>query len=131
MAVIQTVAELEQIYSDAEAVAEAAIAEVSDHIIPYSQRFIEAAPFLPLAMSGLEGLDCSPRGDLPGFVRVESPRTLLLPDRRGNSRIDHLRNVTCDHAWGLCSSYPASATPCGRTAGPPSQMTRRCSCPSR
>jgi PPOX class probable FMN-dependent enzyme len=84
----------------------AATAKVADHITPHYQRFIETAPFLALATSGPEGLDCSPRGDLPGLVRVADPRTLLLPDRRGNNRIDSLRNVIRDPRVGLMFLIP-------------------------
>lgn len=55
---------------------------------------IDAAPFCALATIGPEGLDCSPRGDRPGeLVRVLDDRTLAMPDRRGNDRIDSLRNI--------------------------------------
>jgi PPOX class probable FMN-dependent enzyme len=63
------------------------------YITPHYRAFIEASPFCALATSGPEGLDCSPRGDRPGFVRVAEGRTLLLPDRRGNNRTDSLKNV--------------------------------------
>jgi PPOX class probable FMN-dependent enzyme len=106
MATIRTVAELERIYGDPGAVGEASTAKVAGHITPQYQRFIEAAPFLALATSGPEGLDCSPRGDLPGFVRVATPRTLLLPDRRGNNRIDSLRNIVRDPRVGLMFLIP-------------------------
>ena len=81
-------------------------AKVADHITPHYRRFIEAAPFLALATSGPGGLDCSPRGDVPGFVRIADPRTLLLPDRRGNNRIDSLRNVVEDPRVGLMFLVP-------------------------
>jgi PPOX class probable FMN-dependent enzyme len=106
MAAIGTVAELERIYGGASAVGEAATAKVADHITPHYRRFIEAAPFLALATSGPDGLDCSPRGDLPGFVRIADPRTLLLPDRRGNNRIDSLLNVIRDPRVGLMFLIP-------------------------
>ena len=64
-----------------------------DHINPHYRKFIEAAPFFALATSGPEGLDCSPRGDAPGFVRVADEKMLLIPDRRGNNRIDSWRNI--------------------------------------
>jgi PPOX class probable FMN-dependent enzyme len=64
-----------------------------DHITPHYRAFIEASPFCALATSGPEGLDCSPRGDRPGFVRVVDDRTLHLPDRRGNNRTDSLKNI--------------------------------------
>jgi PPOX class probable FMN-dependent enzyme len=64
-----------------------------DHITPHYRAFIEASPFCALATSGPEGLDCSPRGDRPGFVRVADERALHLPDRRGNNRTDSLKNI--------------------------------------
>lgn len=106
MAAVRTVAELERIYGALGAVGEASTAKVADHITPHYRRFIEAAPFLALATSGPEGLDCSPRGDVPGFVRIADPRTLLLPDRRGNNRIDSLRNVVRDPRVGLMFLIP-------------------------
>jgi PPOX class probable FMN-dependent enzyme len=106
MAAVRTVAELERIYGAFGAVGEASTAKVADHITPHYRRFIEAAPFLALATSGPEGLDCSPRGDVPGFVRIADPRTLLLPDRSGNNRIDSLRNVVRDPRVGLMFLIP-------------------------
>jgi PPOX class probable FMN-dependent enzyme len=73
-----------------------AIVKEIDHINPHYRKFIEAAPFVALATCGPEGLDCSPRGDAPGFVRVADEKTLLIPDRRGNNRIDSLRNIISD-----------------------------------
>ena len=64
-----------------------------DYITPHYRAFIDASPFCALATSGPEGLDCSPRGDRPGFVRVVDDRTLHLPDRRGNNRTDSLKNI--------------------------------------
>ncbi len=67
---------------------------------------IEASPFCVLATSGPEGLDASPRGDAPGFVRVVDEKTLLLPDRRGNQRIDSLRNIVRDPRVALLFLIP-------------------------
>lgn len=67
-----------------------------DRITPHYRAYIEASPFVVLSTVGPEGLDGSPRGDGPGFVRVQDERTLLLPDRRGNNRIDSLRNIVRD-----------------------------------
>ncbi len=67
---------------------------------------IEASPFCVLATSGPEGLDASPRGDAPGFVRVADATTLLLPDRRGNQRIDSLRNIVRDPRVALLFLIP-------------------------
>jgi PPOX class probable FMN-dependent enzyme len=56
--------------------------------------FIQRAPFLVLATADADGLpDVSPKGDEPGFVTVESPTTLLIPDRKGNRLIFSLQNI--------------------------------------
>lgn len=62
---------------------------------PYAA-FIKASPFVILSTSGEEGLDASPRGGPAGFVRVVDKRTLMLPDRSGNNRVDSLSNVVSD-----------------------------------
>ena len=77
---------------------------------PY-RAFIEAAPFFALASGGPDGFDCSPRGDAPGFVRVADEKTLLIPDRRGNNRIDTLRNIIHDPRVALLFLIPG----CGET----------------
>jgi PPOX class probable FMN-dependent enzyme len=106
MTILRDVAELEAIYGSLDDVAPASTAKVADHVTPHYRRFIEASPFLALATIGPEGLDCSPRGDLPGFVRVVDPKTLVLPDRRGNNRIDSLRNVVRDPHVALMFLIP-------------------------
>jgi uncharacterized protein len=68
--------------------------------------FIEHAPLVVLATSGPEGLDCSPRGDAPGFVRIVDERTLAIPDRIGNNRIDSLRNIIANPHVGLLFIVP-------------------------
>jgi PPOX class probable FMN-dependent enzyme len=78
------------------------------YITPQYRAFIEVSPFVLLATSGPEGLDCSPRGDVPGFVRVRDVKTLLLPDRRGNNRADSLRNIVRDPRAGLLFLIPGS-----------------------
>ena len=87
-------AELEQIYG---AVARPSLTKEIDHIHPAYRPFIEGAPFAALATSGPGGLDVSPRGDPAGFIVIEDAKTLLLPDRRGNNRIDSLRNILHDN----------------------------------
>lgn len=64
-----------------------------DHITPNYRKLIEASPFMVVATGGSDGMDCSPRGDGPGFVRVVDEKTLMFPDRRGNNRADSLRNI--------------------------------------
>jgi uncharacterized protein len=76
------------------------------HLTASYRALVAASPFCVLATAGPEGLDCSPRGDAPGFVRVLDERTLLLPDRRGNQRIDSLRNVVRDPRVALLFFVP-------------------------
>lgn len=68
--------------------------------------FIKASPFALLTTVGPEGTDCSPRGDPPGFVRIEDDHTVLMPDRRGNNRIDSLRNIVRDPRVSLLFLVP-------------------------
>ncbi|MBL8837196.1 MAG: pyridoxamine 5'-phosphate oxidase family protein [Alphaproteobacteria bacterium] len=96
-------ATLERIYGPP---VEASIVKEVDRIHPLYRAFIEAAPFAVLATSGPDGLDASPRGDGPGFVVVADDRTLLLPDRRGNNRIDSLRNIVADPRVALLFLVP-------------------------
>lgn len=110
MTVIATIAQLEQIYGRFSDIGEASTAKVADWITPSYRRLIEASPFAALATMGPEGLDCSPRGDLPGFVRVHDDRTLMLPDRRGNNRVDSLRNIVRDPRVALLFLIPGSGT---------------------
>ena len=77
-----------------------------DHVNAQYRAFIEAAPFFVLASVGPEGVDASPRGDAPGFVRVTGERTLMIPDRRGNNRIDSLRNIVRDPRVSLLFLIP-------------------------
>src|SRR6516165_11360647 len=84
------------------------IAKEIDHVSDHYRAFIEAAPFFALATGGAEGLDCSPRGDAPGFVRVADRKTLMVPDRRGNNRIDSLRNIVRDPRVALLFLIPGS-----------------------
>ncbi len=101
---ITTTAELEKLYNDAPY--GPAVFKEADRITPQYRKLIEAAPFAVLATCGPEGLDCSPRGDPPGFVRVVDEHTLLIPDRRGNNRIDSLRNLVRDPRISLLFLIP-------------------------
>ena len=100
---ITTTQQLEQHYGE---VFPPAIAKEIDHVNAHYRAFIEAAPFFALATSGPDGLDCSPRGDPAGFVRVHDEKTLLIPDRRGNNRIDSLRNLVHDPRVALLFLIP-------------------------
>ncbi len=75
-------------------------------VTPLYARLIEVAPFAIVATHGPHGLDCSPRGDPAGLVRVLDERTLLLPDRRGNNRLDSLRNLLHDNEIALIFLIP-------------------------
>ena len=87
---------------------ETALAKVADHVHPLYRPYIEAAPFAVLATLGPQGLDTSPRGDAPGFVTVADAHTLLLPDRRGNQRLDSLRNIAQDPRVALLFLIPGA-----------------------
>lgn len=106
--IVDSLAALEAIYHAP--LAPASTRKVAASITPDYAALIAASPFAVLATSGPEGLDCSPRGDRPGFVRVADSRTLILPDRRGNNRIDSLRNVVRDPRVALLFLIPGSGT---------------------
>jgi uncharacterized protein len=105
---VTTTEQLEQLFD--EPLGNALTKEV-DRITATYRALIEAAPFFALATSGPEGMDCSPRGDAPGFVRVADEKTVLIPDRRGNNRIDSLRNIVRDPRVALLFLIPG----CGET----------------
>jgi PPOX class probable FMN-dependent enzyme len=89
---------------------EASTVKEVPQITPHYRRLIEASPFVSLATSGPEGLDCSPRGDRPGFVHVLGEQTLMMPDRKGNNRVDSLRNIVRDPRVALLFLIPGSGT---------------------
>ena len=88
----------------------ASTVKVADRVTPHYRILIEKSPFAVVATSGPEGLDCSPRGDLPGFIRIHDDKTLMLPDRRGNNRIDSLRNIIGDPRIALLLLIPGSGS---------------------
>lgn len=105
MKTISTVEELQAIYGQP---AEASLVKETAEIIPPYRTYIEASPFCALATVGPEGLDCTPRGDNRGFVHFEDERTLMMPDRRGNNRVDSLRNIVRDPRVALLFLIPGS-----------------------
>src|SRR5689334_6737179 len=107
MPVIETVEELNGLYG---APRDVSLAKVAPVVTPQYRRMIEASPFAILATSGPDGLDCSPGGDKPGFVRVQDARTLLIPDRRGNNRVDSLSNIVRDGRIALLFLLPGNGT---------------------
>jgi hypothetical protein len=84
----------------------AALTKEVDYLHPHYRAMIAASPFVALATSGPGGLDVSPRGDPAGFVAIEDDRTLLIPDRRGNNRLDSLRNLIADPRIALLFLIP-------------------------
>ena len=107
MSVIATIEQLEAIYGHPN---EASTVKVADRITPLYRLLIDKSPFAALATCGPEGMDCSPRGDLPGFVRVHDDKTLMMPDRRGNNRVDSLRNIVRDPRVALLFLIPGSGS---------------------
>ncbi|MDS1135418.1 pyridoxamine 5'-phosphate oxidase family protein [Nitratireductor indicus] len=105
--IIETVAALEALYGTP---GETSLVKVTERIIPEYAALITASPFVALATVGPEGIDCSPRGDQPGFVRIYDERTLMIPDRRGNNRVDSLRNIVRDGRVALLFLIPGSGT---------------------
>ncbi len=90
--IIRDIASLRALYGEP---AGAAVTKQVDRLHPHYQALIRASPFCVLATVG-ETVEITPRGDAPGFVEIQDAHTLLLPDRRGNNRIDNLRNIVTD-----------------------------------
>src|SRR5580693_10100850 len=107
VSIIATVEELEAIYGFP---GESSTVKVADWITPSYRVLIEKSPFAALATAAPEGLDCSPRGDLAGFVRIHDEKTLMMPDRRGNNRVDSLRNIVRDPRVALLFLIPGSGS---------------------
>ena len=107
MDVVKSVEELKAVYGE---LSEASVIKVTPFLTPAYRRMIEASPFVALATSGPEGLDCSPRGDSGTVVHIEDSRTLMIPDWRGNNRIDSLSNIVRDPRVALMFLIPGSNT---------------------
>ncbi len=101
--IITSESELDALYG---APVPTALTKEIDYISQDYGRYISASPLLILATSGPEGLDCSPRGDPAGFVRIADAKTLMIPDRRGNNRVDSLRNIVRDPRVALLFIIP-------------------------
>lgn len=100
--IVRSTAELEALYGEP---LERALRKQLDHIDDHCRAFLAASPFLVIGTQGTVA-DTSPRGDRPGFVRVVNDRTLLIPDRRGNNRLDTLHNIVANPAVGLLFFVP-------------------------
>jgi hypothetical protein len=107
MTIIGTIEELTAIYGQP---GDTSLVKEVDHITSHYAALIEASPFVALATAGPEGLDCSPRGERPGVVRIHDDKTLMMPDRHGNNRVDSLRNILRDPRVALLFLIPGSGT---------------------
>ncbi|MBB3590992.1 hypothetical protein FHX08_001336 [Rhizobium sp. BK529] len=108
MKIISTIEELNEIYGGG--LSQASVDKVTKKLTPLYRGMIEASPFVALATVGPEGLDCSPRGDIGGVVRIIDDATLHLPDWRGNNRVDSLSNIVRDPRLSLMFLIPGSNT---------------------
>lgn len=100
---VETIEDLEALYGEP---MQLALDKEVGTIIPPYRAFIEKAPFVVVGTGGPDGFDCSPRGDAPGFVRVVDEKTVLIPDRRGNNRLDTLKNIVRDGRIALLFLIP-------------------------
>jgi PPOX class probable FMN-dependent enzyme len=105
---VENLEELAQIYNSG--LSQASIVKVMPRLTREYRRMLEASPFVALATSGPEGLDCSPRGDAGQVVHIEDEKTLMLPDWRGNNRVDSLSNIVRDPRVALMFLIPGSNT---------------------
>lgn len=101
---ISTEADLRALYDQP---LERVIKKQLTHLDHYCRQLIALSPLMCLATTDADGtVDVSPRGDAPGFVRVEDDKTLLIPDRRGNNRLDSLANIVANPQVGLLFMVP-------------------------
>lgn len=101
---IETQAELREVIPEPNPMLEQ---KIFDHVDPFAQKFIESAPMILMATVSADGdLDVSPKGDAPGFVSVEDPKTLLIPDRPGNKLADGFRNMLDNPRIGIIFVIP-------------------------
>ena len=100
---ISSIDQLESIYGPANP---RSLTKEIDYISDHYRAFIDASPFAMIASVADEGVDCSPRGDPAGFVRVVDRHTVMIPDRNGNNRVDTLRNIVRDGRCALLFLVP-------------------------
>lgn len=106
MDIIKDIETLESLYDSA---VPASLTKVVERITPLYARWINASRFCILSTVGPEGTDASPRGDIGPVVRIMDDRTVMLPDWRGNNRIDSLRNIVRDGRASLMFMVPHAA----------------------
>ena len=105
MEIITTISELEALYDNASS---ASLDKVTPVITPMYRTWIEASRFCILSTVGSEGTDATPRGDDGPVVRITDSKTLLMPDWRGNNRLDNLRNIVIDPRISLMFMIPGN-----------------------
>lgn len=101
--IVRALPELDEMYGPA---LERSVRKQLDRLDDLCRAFIARSPMVIIGTQGEEAADNSPRGDSPGFVRVADDRTLLIPDRRGNNRLDSLRNIVRNPKVGLLFLIP-------------------------
>ena len=102
---VETVEQLDEIYGD---VAPGPLSKQTDYVTAPGRAFIAASPFMILATASENGIDCSPKGDTPGFVQLLDDRTLLIPDRPGNNRVDGMKNIIANPKIGIIFMVPGA-----------------------
>ena len=102
---IETVEQLDGIYGE---VVKGALGKQTDHVSEPGRAFIAASSFMIMATASEAGIDCSPKGDAPGFVQVADDKTLLIPDRPGNNRIDGMKNILTNPKVGIIFMVPGA-----------------------
>lgn len=104
---VKDVSVLENIYG---APGKASLDKVADKLTDEYRALLDASPFFAIATAGPEGLDCSPRGELGGAFMIYDEKTIIIPDRRGNNRIDSLRNIVRNPEIAMLFLIPGSLT---------------------
>ncbi len=100
---VETGGQLDEIYGLSQL-----LGKETDYVTPPGRAFIAASPFLILATASENGIDCSPKGDMPGFVQLLDDRTLLIPDRPGNNRVDGMKNIISNSKIGIIFMVPGA-----------------------
>ena len=102
---IATIEQLDTLYGEP---LDAAVKKQTEYIVDPGKAFIAASPILLLATASDTGIDCSPKGDAPGFVQLLDDRTVLIPDRPGNNRVDGMRNIVANPKVGIIFMIPGA-----------------------
>jgi PPOX class probable FMN-dependent enzyme len=103
---VTTEARLRELYAQPQ---EGPIKKVAHRIEATARAWIAASPYCVIATAGSRGVHATPRGDAPGFVAVEPDGTLVIPDRRGNNRLDALRDILEDNRVSVIFFVPGAS----------------------